>query len=80
MEARIQRVRDLAAAGHQIVIWSGGTAYAQRWCDVNDIHPLAALSKPDRLVDNQPRKWASLLGRRMLTPEQWMIDTEGGKT
>ena len=66
----IAAVRALIDDGHEVIIWSGNTRYARRWCEKHDIKPQAALGKPDVLVDNQLEKWGNRLKNRMITPEQ----------
>ena len=67
----IEKVKKLIADGHQVVIWSGTSKYAQACCDKYDIKPDVATGKPNMIVDNQqPFRRA----RRMpsLTPDEFM--------
>ena len=50
---RIERVKEMIAAGIDVVIWSAtGTEYAKRFCAANKIYPLAAIGKPHRIIDD----------------------------
>lgn len=50
----IQAVKDLIAAGAQVVVWSGnGMAYAREFCETHGIETLA-LGKPAYCVDDNP--------------------------
>lgn len=55
IESRLQRVRDMVAAGRSVVLWSGGgTGYAVRFADRYDLDGVIALGKPERCVDDNP--------------------------
>ncbi|KKL47654.1 hypothetical protein LCGC14_2333370 [marine sediment metagenome] len=52
---RLQRVRDLVAAGEEVVIWSGGgTAYARAFADKHGLEVMAVVGKPGLMVDDNP--------------------------
>jgi len=65
----IDKVKKLIADGHDIIIWSGGMRYAQRFCKKYGLTPTAALAKPRITVDNQ-----AFIRRRInvLTPEKFL--------
>ncbi len=53
--SRVKAVKQMIAAGNDIVIWSGtGTKYAVEFCKAHGINPLAAIGKPERCVDDNP--------------------------
>jgi len=52
---RIQRVRDLIAAGNEVVIWTGGgTAYAAEFAAKYHLDGALCVGKPSVLVDDNP--------------------------
>jgi hypothetical protein len=87
--SRIQRVKDMIAAGDDIIVWSGTERYAREWCERNgltgEFTPKHILGKPNYMVDNQSRLrpdkengGGRILGRRrIITPEAWMEQTDG---
>lgn len=49
----IQRVKDLIAAGHRVILWSArGAAYAREFAEAQRLKPYATLPKPDFYVDD----------------------------
>lgn len=53
IQSRIDKVKALIEAGHEVIIWSGSTRYARLWCRKYGIKPKAALGKPQHIVDNK---------------------------
>ena len=85
---RLQRVKDMIAAGEDVIIWSGTESYARAMCEkyglTGKYAPKHILGKPDYMVDNQSRirpaaeGGGRILGRRrIITPERWMEQTDG---
>ena len=75
----LAKVRALVAAGHEVVVWSSSTAYAQSFVDHAGLEGVIALGKPGVIVDNQRHRWANRLRGRVITPEQFLArDYEGG--
>jgi hydroxymethylpyrimidine pyrophosphatase-like HAD family hydrolase len=68
----VKKVKRLAAEGHEIIIWSGDTAYAKRVAELLQIPHVAAVGKPDLIIDNEDVKWGGRLRRRMMTPEAFL--------
>ena len=53
--ARLNRVRDLLAAGQQVVVWSGnGTAYATQFVEKHGLEGAVSIGKPELVVDDNP--------------------------
>ena len=75
----LDKVKRLIAAGHQVVIWTGKTEYAKRVCELYGIDAVAAVKKPDMIVDNQKRTWARRLRQRVITPEEFLAIPEEGQ-
>ena len=69
----IEKVKQLQAQGHEIVLWTGSTRYAQRVMDASGIHAVAAVEKPSLIVDNQVRRWRHRLADRIITPEEFLL-------
>lgn len=67
---RIAKVKEMIEHNVPIVIWSaGGTTYAKRFCEMNGIHPLLAVGKPHRCIDDKP----TITGRGLqVLPETWL--------
>jgi hydroxymethylpyrimidine pyrophosphatase-like HAD family hydrolase len=52
---RLKRITDMLAAGHQIVMWSGGgTAYVKWFCEQHRIKGAIMIGKPELCVDDNP--------------------------
>jgi len=52
---RIAKLKQMIAAGKQIVVWTGGgTNYAQWFCRENGIYGVVAIGKPEFCVDDNP--------------------------
>ena len=75
--AMIDAVRALIDVGHEVVIWSGATRYARDWCAKNAVEPIAALGKPQVIVDNETRRFRRMLTRRIQSPAQFMEGNNG---
>jgi len=75
----ITKVKELFDAGHEIILWSGSTRYAQRVAaDLKEdygIEVVAAIGKPHVIVDNQQGTWSRRLKRRVILPESF-VETE----
>ena len=55
LSERIEKVRHMIAQGVAVVIWSGtGTVYARDFADRHGLAVLAAIGKPEYLVDDNP--------------------------
>ncbi len=55
VESRLARVREVIAAGHAVVIWSGGgTAYAEDFAERHGLAGAVCLGKPGTIVDDNP--------------------------
>lgn len=60
-------------AGHSIVIWTRDMQHARTAAYKLGIESVVTcLAKPDLIVDNQPARWRRLLGRRVITPEEFI--------
>lgn len=52
---RIQRVKELIAAGNDVVLWSaGGNEYAEQFAKEHGLQVIAALGKPGFCIDGNP--------------------------
>jgi len=67
----IQKVKELKRRGHEIIIWSGSTPYAQKVAKILNIECFA-IGKPDLIVDNQKRRWGRRLKNRVVLPEEFL--------
>ena len=72
----LDRVRELIAAGHSVVLWSGSSRYARAFAKRHHIDAVACLAKPNMLVDNQVRKWGNRLKNRTISPEQFLREVK----
>ena len=55
IQARLELIKEMIAAGKQVVIWSGGgTAYVKRFCLANGIVGATMIGKPELVVDDNP--------------------------
>lgn len=68
----IDKVKNLIAAGHEVVIWTGNTRYAHKVCELYGIPAVAAVRKPDLIVDNQLRRTRLRLSNKVVTPEEFL--------
>jgi phosphoserine phosphatase len=68
----IEKVTKLNDEGHEIIIWSGSTAYAQKVARALPFDVVAAIGKPEVLIDNEKRRWGKRLTGRMITPEEFL--------
>lgn len=68
----IDKVKQLIKQGHQVVIWTGNTNYARRVCELYGIAAVAAVRKPDVIVDNELRRWSRRLKNRVILPEEFL--------
>lgn len=61
---RVRKVRDLIKSGANVVIWSArGTGYAEDFCSAHGLFPIAAIGKPEKVVDDNPEirpNWSRL--------------------
>lgn len=56
IESRLERVRQLARSGIEIILWSGGgREYVERFARENNLHGFLMLGKPDFCVDDNPK-------------------------
>lgn len=67
----IQKVKELEKQGHEIIIWSGSTPYAQKVAKILNID-CVGVGKPDLIVDNQKRRWGKSLKNRVVLPEEFL--------
>ena len=67
----IQKVKILKEQGHEIIIWSGSTSYAQKVSKILSIDCIA-VGKPDLIIDNQKRTWGRRLKNRTILPEEFL--------
>jgi hydroxymethylpyrimidine pyrophosphatase-like HAD family hydrolase len=67
---RVEKVKKMIEDNVPVVIWSaGGTTYARQFCEMNGLHPLIAVGKPHRCVDDK----ATIRGGGLLViPETWL--------
>lgn len=68
----IDKVKKLAMEGHEIILWSGSTEYADRVAEHLNIPTVARLGKPQLIVDNETQKWGDRLKRRTVSPEAFL--------
>jgi len=72
----IEKIQKLYNEGHEIILWSGNTNYAQKVAqDLEDkygIKVVAAIGKPEVIVDNQQRRWGKRLHRRTILPCEFL--------
>ena len=71
----IDCVKEWQAAGHEVVLWTGSTDYAEKAKELLGIDCIAAVGKPDIIVDNQRNKWGKRLNKRTITPEEFLTMT-----
>lgn len=65
----IQKIKQLKSQGHEIIIWSGSTPYAEKVKKILDIECIA-VGKPQLIIDNQKRTWGRRLKKRVILPEK----------
>lgn len=68
----VEKVKGLISAGHEVVIWTGNTDYARKVCELYEIEAIAAVKKPDVIVDNEKRRWSRRLKSRVILPEEFV--------
>lgn len=68
----VDKVKKLAAEGHEIVIWTGNTKYAKDVARRLGIEAVACARKPDLMVDNQVSGLRRKLKRRVISPEDFL--------
>lgn len=72
----IAQVKAFYDAGHEIMLWTGSTSYAQRvaaYLLLNyGIKVIGAARKPDLLIDNEGPKLLRRMKERMRTPEEFV--------
>lgn len=68
----IDKVKKLAAEGHEIILWSGSTSYAKRVAEYLGISTVACVGKPEMIVDNETHRWARRLHDRTVSPESFL--------
>jgi hydroxymethylpyrimidine pyrophosphatase-like HAD family hydrolase len=67
----IAKVNLLIEQGHEIILWTGDTEYAQRVLKASGIKAIAAIGKPDLIVDNLVRRNRRRFSN-IVTPEQFL--------
>jgi hydroxymethylpyrimidine pyrophosphatase-like HAD family hydrolase len=72
----IQKVKTFYEQGHEIIIWTGNTEYAKRVAlyllNNYGIKAIAAIGKPEMIIDNEVRKFARRLKKRIMLPEDFV--------
>ena len=69
----IDKVLKLADAGHEVILWTGNTGYAQAVSnELNHPNIIAAVGKPNVIVDNQDNGFRRRLRRAVVTPEEFL--------
>jgi hypothetical protein len=76
----ILKVKEMFDQGHEIIIWTGNTGYAERVAAYLFLHygikAKAALGKPELIIDNEKEKFANKLRKRILLPEEFIKEKE----
>lgn len=68
----IDKCKKLIEEGHEIVLWSGNTRYAQKVAKHYGIEASVCVGKPHLIVDNQKRTTARRLKKRVVLPEEFL--------
>ena len=68
----VAKVRALAEQGHEIIIWTGSTKGAREVVKLLNLPHIAAVGKPDVIVDNQAGSFGRRLKRRVILPEDFV--------
>ncbi len=75
----IAKVKQYYLGGHEIILWTGNTGYARRVAEYllekHQIVAIAAVGKPDMIIDNEVRKFVRRFKRRIMTPEAFLTTT-----
>ncbi|MEK6833198.1 MAG: hypothetical protein AABY32_04055 [Nanoarchaeota archaeon] len=69
----VEKVKELIAAGHEVILWSGNAKYAEKVAKLYNIKAFACLGKPQLIIDNQDRKLKRVLKRAVVTPEVFLL-------
>ena len=67
----LNKVRRLILAGHEVILWSGNTEYAESVAKLYDLD-VVAIGKPQLIVDNEQNRWSRRLAHRTITPEDFL--------
>lgn len=67
----LDKVRKLIAEGHEVILWTGNTEYAERVAKHYGLD-VTAIGKPQLIVDNQVKRWGNRLKDRTVTPEAFL--------
>lgn len=67
----LDKVRKLIAEGHEVILWTGNTAYAKRVAALYGLD-VVAIGKPQMIVDNQVGRWGKRLKNRVISPEKFL--------
>ena len=61
---------------NELILWSGSTSYAQEVAkeleSLYGVHTIAAVGKPNLLIDNERDRWSKRIAKRMITPEEFL--------
>ena len=68
----IDKVKKLENEGHEIVIWTGNTKYAQDVAKKIGLKTTICARKPDLIIDNQVRRFSRKLKRKVISPEDFL--------
>jgi len=72
----IAKIKMLYDQGHEIILWTGNTDYAKRVAlDLEKkygIKVVAAVGKPEVIVDNEQRRWSRRLRDRVILPKEFL--------
>ena len=68
----IDKIKKLIEEGHEIVLWTGNTKYAEQAAKEMGIEAAVCVGKPQLIVDNEDRRWGRRLKNRMVTPEAFL--------
>ncbi len=83
-DAVIRKVKDAYDAGHEIILWTGNTGYAQKvaveLAEEYGIHVGGAVGKPNLCIDNEKGRLQRRLRRSVITPEEFLARDMEGKT
>lgn len=74
-EEVIAKVKEYSDAGHEIIIWTGNTGYAERVATAlreRGIIVSGAVGKPHMMIDNEVGRWTKRLRRRMVDVEDFL--------
>jgi hydroxymethylpyrimidine pyrophosphatase-like HAD family hydrolase len=72
----IAKVKKYHDEGHEIILWTGNTKYAQQVAAVllsnYNIKVIAAVGKPDMIIDNEKIRFRRKLKKRVILPEEFL--------